>query len=197
MKTQQIITAILIAIGAAVAIYGTVQPEAGLLKFTVNGNTAYGYGGTNDYSVSTVKRFLNDNPQLETLVLKKMPGTKDADMNIRIARDIRRRGLDTHLDANSYIASGAVDLFLAGTKRTMDCGALIGVHSWSSGKHYYPAKIGSDPHQKKHERFLREMGIDPAFYAFTRDAALPHDIYYLTPDDIRRFSLLTENVDCG
>ena len=33
-------------------------------------------------------------------------------MNMRIARRIRSRGLNTHLDSNSFIASGAVDLFL-------------------------------------------------------------------------------------
>ena len=196
MKTQQYIAFVLLAIGAVVAIYGASRPDAGLLKFKVKDNIAYGYGGTSDWSVHQVKNFFNDNPHVDTFVLKKMPGTIDANMNMRIARDIRRRGLKTHLESNSYIASGAVDLFLAGTQRTMECGALIGVHSWSSGKHYYPAKIGHDPEQKKHEKFLTEMGIDPSFYAFTRDAALPHDIYYLKMEEIRRFGLLTEDVEC-
>jgi len=202
MKTQQIITAIAVAIGAAVAIYGATRPDVGLLKFKVKDNIAYGYGGTDGRSVAAVKKLMTEHPYVDTLVFKKMPGTQDADMNLRLARDIRRRGLNTHIEANSVIASGAVDLFLAGQERTMECGALIGVHSWSisgarSTIRISPQDMGGDDRQKHHEKFLRDMGIDPAFYAFTRAAAEPEDIHYLTMDEIRRFDLLTDYPDCG
>lgn len=201
MKTQQMITAVLIGIGAAVAIYGATRPDLGLLKFRVKDNIAYGYGGTDDRSVAAVKKLMREHPQVDTLVFKKMPGTKDADMNLRLARDIRRRGLNTHIENNSMIASGAVDLFLAGNKRTMECGALIGVHSWSvSGSRstirISPTDMGVDRRQKLHENFLRDMGIDPAFYAFTRAAAEPEKIHFMSMDEIRRFDLLTEYPDC-
>ena len=201
MKTQQIITAILILIGAAVAIYGATRPDVGLLKFRVKDNIAYGYGGTDDRSVAAVKKLMQEHPYVDTLVFKKMPGTSDADMNLRLARDIRRRGLNTHIEANSVIASGAVDLFLAGKQRTMECGALIGVHSWSvsgarSTIRISPQDMGTDRRQKYHEDFLTDMGIDPAFYAFTRAAAEPENIHYMSMDEIRRFDLLTEYPDC-
>ena len=201
MRTQQIITAILLAIGAAVAIYEAVQPKDGLLKFKVKNNIAYGYGGTDRSSGGVIKTLMNDHPLVDTIVLKRMPGTQDADLNLRLARDIRRRRLDTHLESNSLIASGAVDLFLAGQNRTMECGAHIGVHSWSiSGTHedapISPQDMGGDRRQKLHETFLRDMGIDPAFYAFTRAAAEPEDIHYMTLDEIKRFDLLTEYPDC-
>ena len=201
MKTQQIITAILILIGAAVAVYGATRPDVGLLKFKVKDNIAYGYGGTDDRSVAAVKKLMQEHPYVDTLVFKKMPGTSDADMNLRLARDIRRRGLNTHIEANSVIASGAVDLFLAGKKRTMECGALIGVHSWSvsgarSTIRISPQDMGTDRRQKYHEDFLTDMGIDPAFYAFTRAAAEPENIHYMSMDEIRRFDLLTEYPDC-
>ncbi len=201
MKTQQIITIVLIAIGAAVAIYGATRPDVGLLKFRVKDNIAYGYGGTDDRSVAAVKKLMQDHPYVDTLVFKKMPGTSDADMNLRLARDIRRRGLNTHIESNSMIASGAVDLFLAGKQRTMECGALIGVHSWSvsgarSTIRISPQDMGTDRRQKYHEDFLTDMGIDPAFYAFTRAAAEPENIHYMSMDEIRRFDLLTEYPDC-
>ena len=118
---------------------------------------------------------IRDSPYVDTLVFKKMPGTQDADSNLKLAYDIRRRGLNTHIESNSVIASGAVDLFLAGNKRTMDCGALIGVHSWSvaggrSTIRISPTDMGIDRRQKYQEKFLSDMGIDPAFYAFTRAA---------------------------
>ncbi len=202
MKTQQIITAILLAIGAAVAIKGAMKPDLGLLKFKVKGNIAYGNGFTDDRSVGVVRKLLNENPNIDTLVLKKMSGTKDGDRNILLARDIRKRGLKTHLESNSAIASGAVDLFLAGKRRTMECGALIGVHSWSiSGARYTirisPKDMGGDTRQKYHEDFLSDMGIDPAFYAFTRAAAEPEDIHYMSMEEIKRFDLLTEYPNCN
>lgn len=196
MRIQQIITAIVIAIGAAVAIYTATRPDYGLLKFQVRGTTAYGNGSTNGSSVSQVGRFLDDNPGVETLVFKWMQGTSDADRNLLIARKIRKRNLHTHLDKNSFIASGALDLFLAGTQRTMECGARVGVHSWSAGPNYHPAKIGHDPRQKLQEKYLRDMGIDPAFYVFTREAALPHELHILSNEEITKFGLLTDPLDC-
>jgi len=202
MKTQQIITGLLLAVIAVVAVRGAMKPDLGLLKFKVKDSRAYGYGFTDDRSVGVVSKLLKENPQVNTLVLKKMSGTRDGDRNIILARDIRKRRLNTHLEKNSVIASGAVDLFLAGETRTMECGALIGVHSWSIGGaretiRVSPGDMGADYRQKYHEDFLRDMGIDPAFYAYTRAAAEPEDIHYMSVEDINRFGLTSEPLDCG
>ena len=196
-RRQQITVLILLLIGAIVAIYQVTRPGHGGLRFQVDGDTAYINGGTNSRSYGVAKQFFKDNPQVNHLVLERMPGTRDADTNLRIAREIRKRGLTTHLNKNSYIASGAVDLFLSGTERTMECGALIGVHSWSyTGRHgigvFSPKNIGRDERSRLQEHFLKEMGIDTDFYAFTRDAADADEIYVLLPKDIARFDLLTE-----
>lgn len=204
MRVKQIIAAVLALIVLAVASYNALQPDVGLLKFKVRDNIAYGYGGTDARSVGVVRDLVRDHPQVTTIVLKKMPGTQDADMNLRIARRIRSEGLNTHLDRNSFIASGAVDLFLAGNERTMECGALIGVHTsyflakggLVRGEAFYPAKTGYDSYEKSAKRFLEDMGIDPAFYDFTKNAAKPEELYYLTPDDINRFNLLTKPLNC-
>lgn len=197
MRIQQMITAILIAIGAAVAIYQAMQPDFGRLKFKVRDNVAYGYGFTDSNSASLIDKLLRDNPEVDTLVLKKMSGTQDADTNLKLARHIRDNRLKTHLDGNSYIASGAVDLFIAGVERTMECGALIGVHSWSiSGSIIGPKDMGVDRRQRLHEDFLRDMGVDPKFYVFTREAAEPEDIHFMRPDEVKKYNLLTQPADC-
>jgi len=202
MKTQQIITGVLLAIGAAFAIHKAMQPDLGLLEFKVKDTRAYGNGYTDNRSVGIIKKLMKENPQVDTLVLKRMSGTRDSTRNVLIARNIRKNQLDTHLEKNSQIASGAVDLFLAGKRRTMECGALIGVHSWSiSGSMDHirisPKDIGYDRSQKYHEDFLSDMGIDPAFYAFTRAAAEPEDIHYMSVEEINRFGLTSEPLDCG
>ncbi|MEP3890863.1 MAG: hypothetical protein ABJN69_10365 [Hellea sp.] len=198
MKTQQIITGLLLAVGALIAIRGAMTPDLNLLTFTVEDRRAYGNGYTDDRSVGVVRKLLREHPQVDTLVLKDMSGTKDGDRNIVLARDIRRRGLNTHLERNSRIASGAVDLFIAGKHRTLECGALIGVHSWSIGEtvRISPGDMGGDSRQRLHEKFLSDMGIDPAFYAFTRAAAEPEDIHYMSTEEINRFGLTSEPLMC-
>jgi len=196
MRTQQIIVAIVITFGAFVAIFEAMKPDRSLLRFEVINGKAYGFGHTDDRSLGQMKKFFNENPGIDTLNFKSMSGTRDADINLILAKEIRQRGLNTHLDGNSFIASGAVDLFLSGVTRTMDCGARIGVHRWSYGKGTDPVKEGWDPRKKDHEMFLTEMGIDPKFYDFTKQAAPPSDIYILTSKDINRFNLLTDQTKC-
>ncbi len=196
MQNKTRLAFVLMAIVAAMAIYKARQAGDGSIRFKVRDNAAYGYGTTYSNSYMHVKAFLDDNPQVDTLVLHRMPGTKDSHNNLRIARLIRERGLKTHLMKNSVIASGAVDLFIAGSERTMECGALVGVHSWSVGKFISPKDMGRDDSQVLHERFLQDMGVDPAFYVFTREAAEPENMHYMTLDEIDRFGLLTQTPDC-
>lgn len=198
-KRQSAVIIVLIGVLAALAITQAMRGPDDALWFDVEGDTAYGYGTTYSSSLSDFQSFLRKNPDVKTLVLKDMPGTVDSQTNISIARLIRREGLSTHLERDSEIASGAVDLFIAGKERTMECGARIGVHSWSISNEgamietpaIHPRNLGVDRFQRFHERFLIDMGVDPAFYVFTRDSAAPDQIYVLKEDEIERFGLLT------
>lgn len=195
MKTQQIIAGVLVGFILLFATYQATRPDPNLLRFEVQGERAYGFGTTDDRSVGVINKLLQDHPQVTTLVLKSMPGTKDADINLIIARRIRKAGLNTHLEFDSRIASGAVDLFLAGTERTMECGAAIGVHSWAMA--IYEPKAGHyDRRKTRQEKFLRDMGINPAFYVFTRDAAPASSIHIMSPKEINQFDLLSAPLAC-
>ena len=55
MKTQQIITGVLMAVVAVVAVRGAMKPDLGLLKFKVKGERAYGNGCTDYRSVGVVR----------------------------------------------------------------------------------------------------------------------------------------------
>ena len=186
----------LVAIGAGFAIYNALQAGDGSIRFKTKGDTAYVNGTTFSNSYIHAKAFLDENPQVRTLVLQRMPGTKDSFNNLRIARMIRERGINTHLQKRSVIASGAVDLFISGAERTLDCGAMIGVHSWSVGKFISPKDMGRDDARIIHENFLSDMGIDPSFYVFTREAAEPESMHFMTRSEIERFGLLTEPSNC-
>ena len=197
-RKHQIMAGLLALVVLAVAIFNRPDTGDGELHFDVKGEKAYVYGTTDSASAGAVDALIRENPQVDTLVLKYMPGTVDADQNLRLARSVRKNRLKTHLERNSRIASGAVDLFLAGTERTMACGAQIGVHSWSivGLETYQPRNDIYDARQRQQEGFLRDMGIDPAFYLFTRDAASPQELHILSPEEINQYNLLSEPLDC-
>lgn len=196
MTRTYLIIAACLSVVFGMAIYNATRPDPDLLRFEVRGDVAYGYGTTTDRSVAHMSKFIRQNPGVKTLIYRTMPGTKDSRANIAIARKIRRAGFATHLEGDSMIASGAVDLFIAGRMRTMDCGARIGVHAWGTSMGYGAQDVTWDTSKSLHEAFLREMGVDPAFYTFTKDAAPPEGIYWMSAADIARFGLLTEPADC-
>ncbi len=196
MTRIYLILAACLAIVFGTAIYTASRPDPDLLRFEVRGERAFGYGTTTDRSVAQMTTFIRDNPDVKTLVFRNMPGTKDSRANITVARKIRRAELATHLESDSMIASGAVDLFIAGTVRTMECGARIGVHSWGSPYGFGAQDVSWDTYKTLHEAFLREMGISSEFYTFTKNAAPPEGIYWMSAADIERWGLLTVPVDC-
>ena len=179
----------------AMFVWEGFQPPSlasGRFTLVVDGSTAHAYGTTDTKSFDDVRRVLAEHPQIDTIVLRDVPGTKDMFTNTRIARMIRARGIDTHLTRSSRIASGGVDLFLSGEERTMECGARIGVHSWKNTDGDTPKSLGFDPALPYMQEFHAEIGVDPGFYPFARDAS-PHEfIYQLRPEDIERFELLSE-----
>ena len=194
---------IAMALVAGVLVAGALLDRSGedLLAWEVRGSEAVGTGVTDSRSVGSVRALLSDHPEVDTLVLADMPGTMDADMNLRIARRILRAGLATRVPADGRIASGAVDLFLAGVERDAECGAMIGVHSWAVAGHrggYEPADAGvRDTRAEVQRRWLAEIGMDPDFYEFTRDAARASAIHWLTREEMERWGVTTVDRDCG
>lgn len=189
----------LVGLGAAVAlIVGTVllqKPNPNLLRFDVDGTRAYGYGFTDGRSQDVIKKLTRQHPDVETLVFVSMPGTQNLTSNYHLARTIRRAGLNTELRADSRIASGAVDLFLAGKTRTVACGAMIGVHAWGMGD--YDAQDALwDTHRTASRDFLSDMGINPDFYDFRTAAAGTESIHWLTPEEINRWAVSSQPIRC-
>jgi hypothetical protein len=170
-------------------------PNPDLLRFEVQGERAYGYGFTDGRSQGVVRALLRDNPQVDTLVFVDMPGTRDVTSNYRLARTIRQAGLKTELRGDSRIASGAVDLFLAGTDRRVACGARIGVHAWG-GTGFGAQTAVWDNHRGYSRDFLSDMGVDPDFYDFRTAAAGTDDIHWMSEAEVDRWNMATEPRDC-
>lgn len=178
------------------AMYKALQPDAGHIRFQVRGDTAYVRGHTDTETFAAISNLSKTHPEVRRLELLYMSGTRDSQSNIKLARQIRAAGYATHLPKGARIASGAVDLFLAGTQRTMECGAMIGVHAWGDA-YGRTGQDPGDPFEAYHRNFLSEMGITPDFYNFTRAAADHEDIHWMNFEQIKKYNLLTSYPDCG
>ena len=159
--------------------------------FQVQDDQLFMSGEINNRTLDQFENVIALNPNITTLVELEVPGSIDDNTMIALAYRVRELGLNTHLTATSEIYSGGVDLFLAGVQRTMEPGAIIGVHSWSDGtrdaKDYPP----DAPEHEMNRQYVEQMLGNDAFYWFTIYAAPADDIYIMNDTEIRQYGLLT------
>lgn len=116
-------------------------------------------------------------PALEVIEFADAPGTNNDLANLTLGRAIRAAGIATHVPEGGSARSGAVELFLAGTRRTMAPRALFAVHSWRDELGREPADFAADaPENRLYLDYYAEMGMTAdeaqAFYAMTN--SVPH-----------------------
>jgi hypothetical protein len=159
--------------------------------FDVQGSELRLGGEITTRTPANFREVLAQNPQITTVVQTYMPGSLDDEAVIAMGYLIRQRGLNTHLTARSEIYSGAVDLFLAGNRRSMQPGAVIGVHSWADGFGEGASYPRSAPEHRSNVAYARDMLGSSDFYWFTLQAAPSDGIHEMTSAEIARFGLLT------
>lgn len=163
-------------------------------ELAADGDRLYLMGDLNSRSLGQVRKALAAHPEVTTLVLTACPGSIDDETLVKIGRLVRSRGLDTHLLESSVIASGAVDLFLAGVSRTMEKGAVLGVHSWADTAYTATDVPRDHPDHALYVDYVNEMLGGDAFYWFTIDAAPADGIHWMTSEEVSRYGLLTAPV---
>ncbi len=169
-----------------------IREEIAGATFEVTGELAIMQGVIGATTPSSVLELAFMNPEVRTIVLTNMPGSMDDVANMRAGRYIRQLGLNTHVPADSEVASGATDLFLAGRHRSCEPGARFGIHSWGGG----PVVATDLP--RDHEDHLlyldyyEEMGIPAEFYWRTLSAAPAEGIHWMTEEELERFGFFTD-----
>ena len=131
------------------------------------------------------KKFVAQNPTIKTVVFENVPGSANDEWNVKTCVLLHKSGMNTELKPYSEIASGGVDLFISGHKRTIAESAKIGVHSWQDSMGTQAKDLAKD--HKDHEMFIvynNEMLGSDDFYWYTIYAAPAEDIYYMTPNEI-------------
>lgn len=155
--------------------------SAGIARFgpfrVIDGKRAALVASTDAGSPQAFAAMLAAFPELEVIEFADAPGTSHDLANLRLGRAIRAAGLATHVPAGGSARSGAVELFLAGTRRTVEPGALFAVHSWRDERGREPADFAPDaPENRLYLDYYAEMGMTDAdaraFYAMTN--SVPH-----------------------
>ena len=144
----------------------------------LDGKRAALVGATDVTSPAAFRAMMAAYPGLEVIEFLDAPGTSNDIANLALGRAIRAAGLATHVPDGGSARSGAVELFLAGTRRTVDAGALFAVHSWRDALGREPVDFGPDaPENRLYLDYYAEMGMTAdearAFYAMTN--SVPHE----------------------
>lgn len=146
---------------------------------------------TDERSPAQFAALLRAYPGIALLEMVECPGTDDDRANLALGRMIRARGIATHVPDGGSVRSGAVELFLAGTKRIADPRSEFAVHAWADdrGKEAtdYPADA---PENRAYLDYYREMGMGAeearAFYAMTN--SVPNaDAKWLTAQEMAKW----------
>ncbi|WP_422050100.1 alpha/beta hydrolase [Shimia sp.] len=164
------------------------------IAFEPSGDDLLVSGTLNQFSLASFEQAIAENPETTRLVLMYVPGSVDDETNLKLGNRVRDLGLDTHLTADSEVHSGGTDLFLAGVERSMEEGAIIGVHSWAEGNRAGADFPKDDPVHESYVSYTARMLGSADFYWFTLDAAPVEDTYIMTPADIAKYGLLTKPV---
>jgi len=161
-------------------------------RFDVKGDDLVVSGEINALTLEQFEDMYRAFPGITRLVLTDIPGSNDNATNVRLGYRIRELGLATHVAAGAEIHSGGVDLFLAGARRTIGPGAVLGVHSWDDGVRDGADYPKDSPAHDEARRYTEAMLGDDRFYWFTLSAAPSDGIHVMKEREIRDYHLVTD-----
>ena len=200
---------VLLAILALAIIIIIVSPQARLLirvlfmnliqttSFTIDDNdpTVLNMtGAINSRTFDSLKEVVKENPSIKTIHLVDVPGSLNDDVNIEMCYWVRKQGLNTYLSADSHVASGGTDFFLAGRERRCEKGAQLGVHSWRDALGKEAKDIPKDdPQHEMNRKYIEDMLGTDAFYWYTIYAAPGEGMHYMTDQEIEHYNISTHN----
>lgn len=165
------------------------------INFHTHNQFAVAIGYITSSTPNTVQSLIDNYPDITTIVFLDSGGSEDDEANLEASMKLYSRGYKMYVPSNGMIASGAVDMFLAGRTRVVDQGAKIGVHSWSDGFNdatYYPE--GHSYHQPyidyyQNVGFTQEQSED--FYYYTIHAAPANSIHWMSNTHISNYYVRT------
>lgn len=166
----------------------------------VEGEALYLLGTFDSGTAKTVLDALDRQPEIRVLVFTANGGSIDDRSVLALGREIRRRGLATHVVEGGVLASGGLSLFLSGARRTCAGRFGVGVHSWEGCDDHGQCADGrdlprDDPGHRLHGDYTEEMLGSRDLYWFAIGQAPSSSIYWMTPEEIARFEIAQPAAD--
>lgn len=158
---------------------------------TVEMNGEIGYNTLTDFN-----RLIENYPNINLINMNQVPGSSNDEVNLQVSKRVFDLNIATHLLDNGEIASGGVDFFIAGVKRTKGTNTKIGVHSWSDGSNDATAFPLGHANHLPYINFYVSVGFTQQqaenFYYFTINAAPASGIHWMTEAEITQYELIKE-----
>lgn len=152
-------------------------------------------GVINTKSLVEFNKLYEANKTVKQIKIKNCDGSINDEINLQLSKRVHDLKLNTHLMDNGKIASGGVDFFLAGIKRTAGKNTKIGVHAWSDGVKSATDFDKGHPNHQPYIDYYKYIGFTDAeakaFYYFTINAATADNIHWMTADEITKYKMLT------
>lgn len=150
-------------------------------------------GVINSNTLDAFNEVIRLNPGTKWLIFLEAPGSEDDETNVQVGRKLHDLGLNTAVANEGFIASGAVDLFLAGDQRLLGENAQVGVHSWSDGNNEATDFPRESPEHLLFLNYYEDIGMTRQeaedFYFFTINAAPADDIHWMTDAELEEFEI--------
>ena len=153
-------------------------------------------GEINKNSKKSFDDLIDNYPNITTINIVNCDGSSDDEVNLALSKDVHTKGINTHLLDNASIASGGVDFFLAGVKRSRDNNTQIGVHSWSDGNNTATDYAVGHANHLPYIQYYKDIGFSQQeaedFYYFTINAAPANSIHWMTESEITQYKMLKD-----
>lgn len=182
----------------------TVNPSSktfGIFKVLNDNKTIEMNGTIKSSSLNNFNKLYTAYPEILSIHIVECDGSMDDETNLLLSKRIYDLKINTHLLDNGLIASGGVDFFLAGIKRSKGSDTKIGVHSWA-GEDDNGNEVTATDFPVGHEyhldyiNYYKSVGFTQKqaedFYYFTINAAPADGIHWMTNDEIQTYHILTD-----
>lgn len=166
----------------------------GIFKIT-NDKTVVEMNGTiGSSSLTDFNKLYSAYPTVTKINIKQCNGSTDDTVNLLVSKRVYDLNIAIHLLDKAEIASGGVDFFLAGKKRTRGTGTKIGVHSWAGGGSTATDFPVGHANHLPYINYYKSIGFTDAdakaFYYFTINAAPATSVHWMTEAEITTYKMI-------
>ncbi len=171
------------------------QKKFGIFTVQADNKTVVMDGDIRTKTLTNFNKLQAQYPNIKTIKIKNCGGSLDDIANLRLSQKVHQSGINIHLMDNAEIASGGVDFFLAGVKRTRGANTKIGVHSWDGDGETATDFPKGHKYHLPYIEYYKSVGFTQKqaedFYYFTIYSASANSIHWMTDAEIKKYNMIT------